>query len=258
MPGAAAGSPRRSRRPGTRTTTPGSSRSRRSTGPASPSPTGSAARRRWSSRWARESGRRRRRWPPRIPRSTCWHWRSGCPASLRVWAGSPRPARPTCGSAPSTPPGRSSTCSRPAGLAGLWTFFPDPWPKTRHHKRRLVDPAFAALAADRLAPGATWRLATDWADYAQVMRDVLDAQPLLEGGLVDRWAERPVTKFERKGVAGGPDDHRPGVHPTRLTARRADLRAAARARTPPARGRPRPGRARRRARVRAAAPAAGG
>ncbi len=91
----------------------------------------------------------------------------------------------------------------PAGLAGLWTFFPDPWPKTRHHKRRLVSPAFATLAADRLAPGATWRLATDWADYAQVMRDVLDAQPLLEGGLVDRWAERPVTKFERKGVQAG-------------------------------------------------------
>jgi tRNA (guanine-N7-)-methyltransferase len=90
-----------------------------------------------------------------------------------------------------------------AGLAGLWTFFPDPWPKARHHKRRLVDPAFAALAADRLAPGATWRLATDWAGYAQVMREVLDAQPLLEGGLVERWSERPVTKFERKGVEAG-------------------------------------------------------
>jgi tRNA (guanine-N7-)-methyltransferase len=91
----------------------------------------------------------------------------------------------------------------PAGLAGLWTFFPDPWPKVRHHKRRLVDPAFATLAVDRLAPGATWRLATDWADYAEVMRRVLDAQPLLEGGVVERWAERPVTKFERKGLEAG-------------------------------------------------------
>ena len=98
---------------------------------------------------------------------------------------------------------RSSTSSRPAALAELWTFFPDPWPKTRHHKRRLVDPAFAALAASRLAPGAAWRLATDWADYAEQMREVLDAEPLLDGGLVPRWAERPVTRFERKGVDAG-------------------------------------------------------
>ena len=91
----------------------------------------------------------------------------------------------------------------PGGLAGLWTFFPDPWPKTRHHKRRLVSPDFAALAADRLAPGAVWRLATDWADYAASMCEVLDAQPLLVGGRVERWVERPVTKFERKGVASG-------------------------------------------------------
>ncbi|GAA2127901.1 tRNA (guanine-N7)-methyltransferase [Nocardioides bigeumensis] len=88
-------------------------------------------------------------------------------------------------------------------LAGLWTFFPDPWPKTRHHKRRLVDPAFAALAADRLAPGATWRLATDWAAYADVMAAVLDAEPRLSGGVVERWEERPMTKFERKGIAVG-------------------------------------------------------
>ena len=81
----------------------------------------------------------------------------------------------------------------------LWTFFPDPWPKKRHHKRRLVTPEFAALAASRLRPGGRWRLATDWADYAEQMRAVLDAEPLLEGGPVDRWADRPVTKFERKG-----------------------------------------------------------
>jgi tRNA (guanine-N7-)-methyltransferase len=91
----------------------------------------------------------------------------------------------------------------PGGLAELWTFFPDPWPKRRHHKRRLVGPGFAALVASRLAPGARWRLATDWADYAEQMREVLDARPDLEGGVVERWTERPVTKFERKGLAAG-------------------------------------------------------
>ena len=88
----------------------------------------------------------------------------------------------------------------PGSLAELWTFFPDPWPKARHHKRRLVTPAFASLVASRLRPGGCWRLATDWAHYAEQMRAVLDAQPDLTGGVVERWAERPVTKFERKGV----------------------------------------------------------
>ncbi len=91
----------------------------------------------------------------------------------------------------------------PGSLAGLWTFFPDPWPKQRHHKRRLVTREFAAVAASRLAPGATWRLATDWSDYAVQMRSVLDAEPALTGGEVERWVERPVTRFERKGVEAG-------------------------------------------------------
>lgn len=91
----------------------------------------------------------------------------------------------------------------PGRLAELWTFFPDPWPKTRHHKRRLVDADFAALAAGRLAPGAMWRLATDWADYAEQIRAALDAEPLLDGGPVRRWADRPVTRFERKGLEAG-------------------------------------------------------
>ena len=86
-------------------------------------------------------------------------------------------------------------------ISELWTFFPDPWHKKRHHKRRLVNPEYAALIASRLAPGALWRLATDWADYAEQMIEVLDAEPRLEGGVVERWAERPVTKFERKGLA---------------------------------------------------------
>ncbi|GAA4709791.1 tRNA (guanosine(46)-N7)-methyltransferase TrmB [Nocardioides conyzicola] len=89
----------------------------------------------------------------------------------------------------------------PGSLAALWIFFPDPWHKVRHHKRRLVTPAFAEMAAQRLALGAEWRLATDWADYAEQMVEVLDAEPLLTGGVVERWAERPVTKFERRGLA---------------------------------------------------------
>jgi tRNA (guanine-N7-)-methyltransferase len=91
----------------------------------------------------------------------------------------------------------------PSSLEELWTFFPDPWPKSKHHKRRLVTPAFAALVASRLRPGGAWRLATDWADYAEQMREVLDAEPALSGGVVERWADRPVTKFERKGLAVG-------------------------------------------------------
>ena len=91
----------------------------------------------------------------------------------------------------------------PGSVEELWTFFPDPWPKKRHHKRRLVTPAFAALAASRLRPGGLWRLATDWEEYAAQMRAVLDAEPRLTGGPSERWAARPVTKFERKGLAAG-------------------------------------------------------
>jgi tRNA (guanine-N7-)-methyltransferase len=88
-------------------------------------------------------------------------------------------------------------------LSRAFILFPDPWPKTRHHKRRLVDARFAALAARQLAPGGTWRLATDWADYAEQMAEVLDAEAELSGGVVERWSERPVTKFERKGIEAG-------------------------------------------------------
>lgn len=91
----------------------------------------------------------------------------------------------------------------PEGLDEVWTFFPDPWPKTRHHKRRLVTPRFAGLVADRLRPGGVWRLATDWQGYAERMVEVLDATPGLDGGVVERWEDRPVTRFERKGIAAG-------------------------------------------------------
>jgi tRNA (guanine-N7-)-methyltransferase len=88
-------------------------------------------------------------------------------------------------------------------VAELWTFFPDPWHKKKHNKRRLVDPDFASMAASRLVPGGAWRLATDWADYADQMVEVLDAVPGLSGGVVERMADRPVTRFERKGLDKG-------------------------------------------------------
>lgn len=92
---------------------------------------------------------------------------------------------------------------RPASVRELWTFFPDPWRKQRHQRRRLVREDFAALAATRLAPGGWWRLATDWPAYAVQMAAVLDAEPLLSGGVVERWADRPMTRFERRGLDAG-------------------------------------------------------
>lgn len=89
----------------------------------------------------------------------------------------------------------------PDSISELWTFFPDPWHKKKHHKRRLVNADFARLVSQRLVPGGWWRLATDWLPYAEQMQEVLDADPAFEGGQVERWSERPVTKFERKGLA---------------------------------------------------------
>jgi tRNA (guanine-N7-)-methyltransferase len=98
----------------------------------------------------------------------------------------------------------------PDSLAGIRIFFPDPWPKRRHHKRRLVQPEVVRLLASRLRPGATLHLATDWADYATQMREVCDAEPTLSntaadrpGGWTPRPATRPVTKFEARADAEG-------------------------------------------------------
>ena len=91
----------------------------------------------------------------------------------------------------------------PGSLEGVRVFFPDPWPKRRHHKRRLVQAGFAALVASRLRPGATLHLATDWMDYATQMHVVCGAEPALEGGWVDRPEWRPVTKFEERARIEG-------------------------------------------------------
>jgi tRNA (guanine-N7-)-methyltransferase len=93
-----------------------------------------------------------------------------------------------------------------ASLAGIHVFFPDPWPKKRHHKRRLLQPALVQALAQRLVPGGYLHTATDWDDYAQEILATLRAEPLLENTAADyapRPAWRPQTKFEARGVKLG-------------------------------------------------------
>ncbi len=97
---------------------------------------------------------------------------------------------------------------RPGTLSGVHIFFPDPWPKARHHKRRLIQPPLVALIASRLAPGAYIHCATDWEDYAHQMLEVLSAEPVLENTAKDfapRPDHRPLTKFEQRGLRLGHD-----------------------------------------------------
>jgi tRNA (guanine-N7-)-methyltransferase len=87
-------------------------------------------------------------------------------------------------------------------LAAVHVFFPDPWPKARHHKRRLIQPKHVAVLASRLAPGGALWCATDWPEYAEAMAETLDRDPLLiraESGA----HVRPVTKFEKRGHDAG-------------------------------------------------------
>jgi tRNA (guanine-N7-)-methyltransferase len=94
----------------------------------------------------------------------------------------------------------------PASLAGAHIFFPDPWPKKRHHKRRLIQPAFVALLASRLAPGAYVHAATDWQEYAEQILAVFAAEPALANtapGFAPRPDYRPLTKFESRGLKLG-------------------------------------------------------
>lgn len=106
----------------------------------------------------------------------------------------------------------------------VWTFFPDPWRKARHHKRRLVSADFAPEVARVLEDGGLWRLATDWDDYAWQMRDVIEGCELVEnpyegerpdpndpeplrGGFAPRFSGRVVTHFETRGIDAGRSAH---------------------------------------------------
>jgi len=91
----------------------------------------------------------------------------------------------------------------PQALAGVRSFFPDPWPKARHHKRRLVQPAILDLVRSRLVDGGTWWLATDWEEYAQSMQECFAADPHWSGGPVPRPEGRPVTRYERRALRDG-------------------------------------------------------
>ncbi|MFP6558272.1 tRNA (guanosine(46)-N7)-methyltransferase TrmB [Paraburkholderia sp. B3] len=94
----------------------------------------------------------------------------------------------------------------PASLDGVHIFFPDPWHKARHHKRRLIQPKFVELLVSRMKPGAYLHCATDWQNYAEQMLEVLSATPALQNtadGYAPRPDYRPVTKFERRGLRLG-------------------------------------------------------
>ncbi|MBB5872857.1 tRNA (guanine-N7-)-methyltransferase [Allocatelliglobosispora scoriae] len=93
-------------------------------------------------------------------------------------------------------------------LSGVHVFFPDPWPKARHHKRRLIQPAHVALLRSRLVPGGRLHCATDWAEYAEQMLSTVEADPGLVNeydGFAPRPDWRPMTKFERRGRDAGRD-----------------------------------------------------
>ena len=96
-----------------------------------------------------------------------------------------------------------------ASVEELWVFFPDPWHKNKHTKRRLLAPEFATIAAGAIRDGGMLRLATDWEQYARQMRDVLDDAPDFARAFEGEWAERfdgrVLTAFERKGSRAGRD-----------------------------------------------------
>nr|WP_274519894.1 MULTISPECIES: tRNA (guanosine(46)-N7)-methyltransferase TrmB [unclassified Halorhodospira] len=100
----------------------------------------------------------------------------------------------------------------PRSLAAVHIFFPDPWPKKRHHKRRIVQPAFLDLLAERLVPGGTLHLATDWADYAEWMLDTVEPDERFVNtcgprAFIPPPPPRPQTKFERRGLRKGHQVH---------------------------------------------------
>lgn len=101
-----------------------------------------------------------------------------------------------------------NSCIAPNSLDGIQVFFPDPWPKARHHKRRIIQTDFVQTLARALKPGGYLHLATDWEDYAHHMLDVLKQEPMLENqsssdDFVPKPAARPETKFEARGIRLG-------------------------------------------------------
>jgi tRNA (guanine-N7-)-methyltransferase len=85
-------------------------------------------------------------------------------------------------------------------LDGIHLFFPDPWPKKKHQKRRIVNPDFLKLIAPKIKPGGFIHIATDWVPYAEVIEEVFAASEIFEGGVVDRPEWRPLTRFEGQGI----------------------------------------------------------
>jgi len=93
----------------------------------------------------------------------------------------------------------------PLSLTGVRTFFPDPWPKARHHKRRLIQGSVIDLVHSRLIPGGSWHIATDWHDYVEWIVEAFDAHPGFRGGAIERPMSRPTTHYERRAIAEGRD-----------------------------------------------------
>ena len=91
----------------------------------------------------------------------------------------------------------------PGSLAGIRSFFPDPWPKKRHHKRRLIQPAVLDAATAVIEPGGFWQVATDWGDYADAIASVFDADERWRGGVIEKPPWRPTTHFERRAIREG-------------------------------------------------------
>lgn len=93
----------------------------------------------------------------------------------------------------------------PNSISGVYTLFPDPWPKARHHKRRIVQPAIAELIHSRLAPGGFWHIATDWQEYADCISELFSTPSALNqwsGGVVPR-PDRPITHYEQRALREG-------------------------------------------------------